>query len=239
MDLLIEGFKKAIEMLLSGNPEIFEITWLTLRVSLTSILISTFIGIPLGILIGLTSFRGRRLLLVLINIGMGLPPVVAGLWITMLLWRSGPLGSFSLLYSPIAIVMAQVLVSLPIIIGLTSSAFQQIDEKMLMQLKSLGATKLQTISLLIKETRIAILAAVIAGFGRVIAEVGAAMMVGGNIRGETRILTTSIVMEVSKGNFDIALALSFILMTLAFIITFLLTILQQRKKSNETNYSVR
>lgn len=230
MDLLIEGLKKAIEMLLSGNPEIFEITWLTLRVSLTAILISTLIGIPLGILIGLTSFRGRRLLLVLINIGMGLPPVVAGLWITMLLWRSGPLGSFSLLYSPVAIVMAQVLVSLPIIIGLTSSAFQQIDDKMLMQIKSLGATKLQTVSILIRETRIAILAAIMAGFGRVIAEVGAAMMVGGNIRGETRILTTSIVMEVSKGNFDIALALSFILMTLAFIITFLLTILQQRKR---------
>ncbi len=230
MDLLIEGLKKAIEMLLSGNPEIFEITWLTLRVSLTAILISTVIGIPLGILIGLTSFRGKRLLLVFINIGMGLPPVVAGLWITMLLWRSGPLGSLSLLYSPIAIVMAQTLVSLPIIIGLTSSAFQQIDEKMLMQIKSLGATKLQTVSLLLRETRIAILAAVIAGFGRVIAEVGAAMMVGGNIRGETRILTTSIVMEVSKGNFDIALAISFILMTLAFIITFLLTILQQRNR---------
>jgi len=230
MDLLIEGMKKAIDMLLSGNPEIFEITWLTLRVSMTAILISTCIGIPLGILIGLNSFRGRRLLLVFINIGMGLPPVVAGLWITMLLWRSGPLGSLSLLYSPVAIIMAQVLVSLPIIIGLTSSAFQQIDDKMLMQIKSLGATKLQTISLLIKETRIAILAAIMAGFGRVIAEVGAAMMVGGNIRGETRILTTSIVMEVSKGNFDIALALSFILMTLAFIITFLLTILQQRNR---------
>lgn len=230
MDLLIEGMKKAIEMLLSGNPEIFEITWLTLRVSMTAILISTFIGIPLGILVGLNKFRGRRLLLVFINIGMGLPPVVAGLWITMLLWRSGPLGSLSLLYSPAAIIMAQVLVSLPIIIGLTSSAFQQIDDKMLMQIKSLGATKLQTISLLIKETRIAILAAVMAGFGRVIAEVGAAMMVGGNIRGETRILTTSIVMEVSKGNFDVALALSFILMTVAFMITFLLTILQQRNR---------
>ncbi len=230
MDLLIEGMKKAIDMLLSGNPEIFEITWLTLRVSMTAILISTCIGIPLGILIGLNSFRGRRLLLVFINIGMGLPPVVAGLWITMLLWRSGPLGSLSLLYSPTAIVMAQVLVSLPIVIGLTSSAFQQIDDKMLMQIKSLGATRLQTISLLIKETRIAILAAIIAGFGRVIAEVGAAMMVGGNIRGETRILTTSIVMEVSKGNFDVALALSFILMTVAFIITFLLTILQQRNR---------
>lgn len=230
MDLLIEGMKKAFEMLFSGDPEIFEITWLTLRVSLTAILISTAIGIPLGVVLGLTSFRGRRLLLVLINIGMGLPPVVAGLWISMLLWRSGPLGSFSLLYSPTAIVMAQVLVSLPIVMGLTCSAFQQIDEKMLMQIKSLGATKLQTVILLIRETKIAIFAAVMAGFGRVIAEVGAAMMVGGNIRGETRILTTSIVMEVSKGNFDVALALSFILMTLAFIITFLLTILQQRKR---------
>lgn len=230
MDLLIEGMKKAIEMLLSGDPEIFEITWLTLRVSLTAIIFSTVVGIPLGVLLGLTSFRGRRFVLALINIGMGLPPVVAGLWITMLLWRSGPLGSFSLLYSPLAIVMAQVLVSLPIVIGLTCSAFQQIDEKMLMQIKSLGATSFQTVTLLIRETRIAILAAVMAGFGRVIAEVGAAMMVGGNIRGETRILTTSIVMEVSKGNFDIALALSFILMTIAFGITFLLTILQQRKK---------
>ncbi|WP_057763519.1 ABC transporter permease [Cytobacillus praedii] len=228
MDLLIEGLKKAIEMLISGDPEIFEITWLTLKVSLTAVLVSTFIGIPAGVILGLISFPGRRFVLILINIGMGLPPVVAGLWITMLLWRSGPLGSFSLLYSPFAIIMAQILVSLPIIIGLTCSAFQQIDEKMLLQIKSLGATRLQTVGLLVREVKIAILAAVIAGFGRVIAEVGAAMMVGGNIRGETRILTTSIVMEVSKGNFDVALALSFLLMSLAFFITFLLTNLQQR-----------
>ncbi|WP_328156703.1 ABC transporter permease [Cytobacillus praedii] len=228
MDLLIEGLKKAIEMLISGDPEIFEITWLTLKVSLTAVLVSTFIGIPAGVILGLISFPGRRFVLILINIGMGLPPVVAGLWITMLLWRSGPLGSFSLLYSPFAIIMAQILVSLPIIIGLTCSAFQQIDEKMLLQIKALGATRLQTVGLLVREVKIAILAAVIAGFGRVIAEVGAAMMVGGNIRGETRILTTSIVMEVSKGNFDVALALSFLLMSLAFIITFLLTNLQQR-----------
>ncbi|TCJ04744.1 ABC transporter permease [Cytobacillus praedii] len=228
MDLLIEGLKKAIEMLISGDPEIFDITWLTLKVSLTAVLVSTFIGIPAGVILGLISFPGRRFVLILINIGMGLPPVVAGLWITMLLWRSGPLGSFSLLYSPFAIIMAQILVSLPIIIGLTCSAFQQIDEKMLLQIKALGATRLQTVGLLVREVKIAILAAVIAGFGRVIAEVGAAMMVGGNIRGETRILTTSIVMEVSKGNFDVALALSFLLMSLAFIITFLLTNLQQR-----------
>lgn len=230
MDLLIEGLKKALEMILSGNPEILEITWRTLRVSLTAVLISTLVGIPLGVILGLTKFPGRRIILVFINIGMGLPPVVAGLIITMSLWRSGPLGHLGLLYSPTAIVMAQILVSLPILIGLTCSAFQQLDEKMLMQIKALGATKLQTLKLLLIEARIAILAAIIAGFGRVIAEVGAAMMVGGNIRGETRILTTSIVMEVGKGNFDIAIALSFIIMTLAFLITFCLTFLQQRSK---------
>ncbi|WP_449620384.1 ABC transporter permease [Robertmurraya sp. Marseille-Q9965] len=230
MDLLLDGLRRAMEMLASGDPEIYEITWRTLRISLTAILISTLIGIPLGILFGLTKFPGRKLLLVFINIGMGLPPVVAGLWITIFLWRSGPLGHLSLLYTPIAIVLAQVLVSLPILIGLTSSAFQEIDEKMLMQIRALGATKLQMLKILLLETRVAILAAIIAGFGRVIAEVGAAMMVGGNIKGDTRILTTSIVMEVSKGNFDIAFALSFIIMTLAFIVTFCLTFLQQRSR---------
>lgn len=230
MDLLLEGLLRALEMIASGDPEILEITWRTLRVSLTAVLISTFVGIPLGILFGLKRFPGRKILLVIINILMGLPPVVAGLWITILLWRSGPLGHLALLFTPTAIVMAQVLVSLPIIIGLTSSAFQQIDEKMLLQIKSLGATKLQSLLILLNETRVSILAAIIAGFGRVIAEVGAAMMVGGNIRGETRILTTSIVMEVSKGNFDIAFALSFIIMTITFMITFCLTFLQQRSR---------
>lgn len=231
MELLLEGLKKAIEMILSGDREILEITLLTLKVSITAVLISTFIGIPAGMLLGLARFPGRRLLLALINIGMGLPPVVAGLWITMLLWRSGPLGDFAWLYTPAAIIMAQILVSLPIVIGLTSTAFQQINNKLILQVKALGATRLQLYWILMKEVKLAILAAIIAGFGRVIAEVGAAMMVGGNISGETRILTTSIVMEVSKGNFDIAIALSFILMSLAFIITFLLTYLQQRKRS--------
>lgn len=230
MELLIDGLKKAFEMIFSGDPEVFEITWLTLKVCLISILFSTLLGLPLGILLGLTRFRGRKLLLLFINMGMGLPPVVAGLWITMFLWRSGPLGGWSLLYSPTAIVMAQVLVSLPIIISLTCSAFQQINDKMLLQIKALGATKWQTLVILVKQSKIAILAAVMAGFGRVIAEVGAAMMVGGNIQGDTRILTTSIVMEVSKGNFDIALALSFILLTVALLITALLTFLQQRKR---------
>jgi tungstate transport system permease protein len=230
MELIIDGLKKAVEMILTGDREIFEITWLTLRVCFMAILISSLIGLPLGMLIGLTRFKGRKIILTIINIGMGLPPVVAGLWITMLLWRSGPLGHLQLLYSPTAIVMAQVLVSLPIVTGLTSSAFQQINDKMLLQIKALGATKIQMIALLLKQTRIAIVAAIMAGFGRVIAEVGAAMMVGGNIQGDTRILTTSIVMEVSKGNFDVALAISFILLTVALMITAALTLLQQRKR---------
>ncbi|PLR79298.1 tungstate transporter permease [Bacillus sp. V3-13] len=233
MELLLDGLKRAFEMLLTGDPEVIEIAWLTLKSSLTAVLISTVIGIPVGVCLGLLSFPGKKLLLVFVNIGMGLPPVVAGLWITILLWRSGPFGDYALLFTPAAIVIAQIVVSLPLIVGLTSSAFQQIDEKMLLQIKGLGATKLQMLLILLKETKIGILAAVMAGFGRVIAEVGAAMMVGGNIRGETRILTTSIVMEVSKGNFDIALALSFILMLLAFMITFCLTFLQQRTRAYE------
>lgn len=233
MELLLEGLKKAIEMVLAADPIIVEITLRTLKVSMTAILISTLIGIPLGMFLGLVKFPGRKLILVIINIGMGLPPVVAGLWITLLLWRSGPLGDYSLLYTETAIIIAQTLVSLPIVTALTATAFQQINEKMILQVKAFGATRLQLVWILMKESKLALLAAIIAGFGRVIAEVGAAMMVGGNISGDTRILTTSIVMEVSKGNFDVALALSFILMTLAFLITFLLTFLQQRKRSHE------
>ncbi len=231
MELVWEGFKKALEMIMTGDPEILHITWLTLRVSMTATLISVIMGIPLGVILGLTTFPGRKLIVTIINIGMGLPPVVAGLWVTLLLWRSGPLGQHALLYTPTAIIAAQVLVSLPIIIGLTTSAFQQIDHRLRMQIKALGASRWQSVLILLKESRLAILAAIMAGLGRVLAEVGASMMVGGNIKGETRILTTAMVMEVSKGNFDIAIALSFILMALAFLITFLLTYLQQGKKS--------
>lgn len=230
MELIVDGFKKAIEMIILGDSEILEITWLTLRVCFTAILISSLIGLPFGMFLGLSTFKGRKIILVFIHIGMGLPPVVAGLWITMLLWRSGPFGHLHLLYSPTAIVMAQVLVSFPIVTGLTSSAFQQIDKKLLLQIKALGATKIQTWLILLKQTKIAMIAAIMAGFGRVIAEVGAAMMVGGNIQGDTRILTTSIVMEVSKGNFDVALAISFVLLSVALLITAALTLLQQRKR---------
>lgn len=229
MELILEGLRKAFYMLLTGDSEVFEITLLTLRVSGTATLISLLIGIPLGTVVALAHFPGRRLVLSLVNTGMGLPPVVVGLWISIFLWRSGPLGSLNLLYTPAAIIIAQAVIASPIIIGLTSAAIQQIDPKLRLQIKALGTTKLQYLSFLLKEARFSLLAAVIAGFGAVVSEVGASMMVGGNVKGLTRVLTTATVMEVSKGNFDIAIALSAVLVLVAYLITLWLTLLQQKQ----------
>lgn len=229
MELILEGLRKAFYMLLTGNPEVYQITFLTLQVSGTATLISLLIGIPLGTFLALTNFPGRRLLLSIFNTGMGLPPVVAGLWISMFLWRSGPLGSLNLLYTPAAIIIAQAVIASPIVVALTSAAIQQIDPKLRLQIKALGATKLQYLWFLLKEARFSLIAAVIAGFGAVVSEVGASMMVGGNVKGLTRVLTTATVMEVSKGNFDVAIALSAILVLLAYLTTLWLTLLQQKR----------
>ncbi len=229
MELVLEGLRKAIYMLITGDPEVFRITLLTLQVSGTATLISLLIGIPLGTLLALTRFPGQRLLLSLVNTGMGLPPVVAGLWISIFLWRSGPLGSLNLLYTPTAIIIAQAVIASPIVIGLTSAAIQQINPKLRLQIKALGATRLQYLWFLLKEARFSLLAAVIAGFGAVVSEVGASMMVGGNVKGYSRVLTTATVMEVSKGNFDVAIALSAILVLLTYLTTLWLTLLQQKR----------
>lgn len=229
MDLIIEGLRKAIYMLITGDPEVYQITFLTLQVSGTATLISLLMGIPFGTLLALTNFPGRRLLLSLVNTGMGLPPVVAGLWISILLWRSGPLGFLNLLYTPTAIIIAQAVIAAPIVVGLTSAAIQQIDPKLRLQIKALGTTKLQYLWFLLKEARFSLLAAIIAGFGAVVSEVGASMMVGGNVKGLTRVLTTATVMEVSKGNFDVAIALSAVLVLLAYLTTLWLTLLQQKR----------
>ncbi|WP_280768695.1 ABC transporter permease [Salipaludibacillus daqingensis] len=228
MEIVWTGLIEAFQMIISGNQEIFQITWLTIQVCLLSTFISTIIGVPLGMTFTFTSFRGRKLLILLSHAGMGLPPVVAGLWVTIFLWRSGPLGELQWLFTPYAIVIAQIVVSLPIIISLSYSAFKKIDEGTRLQIKALAPTKMQHILLLFKQAQFGIWAAIMAGLGRVLAEVGAAMMVGGNLKGETRILTTAMVMEVSRGNFEIAIALSFILMTIALILTFILLKFQQR-----------
>jgi tungstate transport system permease protein len=228
MNLLWDGIRQAIEMLLKLDPEVLEITLLSLQLSGTATLISLVIGIPLGTLLALYHFPGRNLVLSLINTGMGLPPVVVGLLISILLWRSGPLGELDWIYTPTAIVIAQIVLAAPVITGLTSAALQQLDPRLRLQLTGLGASPIQTIWHLWMEARMPLLAALMAGFGSVISEVGASMMVGGNLRHSTRILTTSIVYEAGRGNFAIAIALGVILLLLTFFINWMLTWIQQR-----------
>ena len=230
MDLIVEGVLQAFQLLIQGDPEVLRITLLSLLVSLSATVISLAIGIPLGTAIGLTRFPGRRFIVSLINTGMGAPPVVVGLLVTIFLWRNGPLGLLHLLYTPQAMVIAQFIISLPIITGFTMAVIQQVDPKLRLQILSLGASRFQLLWLLLKETRLPLLAAVMAGFGAVISEIGASMMVGGNITGQTRVLTTAIVMENSKGEFAVAIALSIILMILIYLVNLGLTTIQQRSK---------
>ena len=228
MDLIAEGITQAFRLLVKGDRGVFQIALLTLKVSGLATLISLAIGVPLGTALALGKFRGRDAVASVVNTGMGLPPVVVGLWVSIVLWRYGPLGSLRLMYTPAAMVIAQTLIALPIITGLTMSGIGQLDPGIRVQILSLGATRLQLIWLLVREARLAILAAVMAGFGRVIAEVGASMMVGGNVVGQTRVLTTATSMEVGRGNFGTAIALSLMLMGLTLAITSWLTHLQQK-----------
>jgi tungstate transport system permease protein len=228
LDLIAEGITQAFWLLVKGDRGVFQIALLTLKVSGLATLISLAIGVPLGTALALGRFRGRDAVASIVNTGMGLPPVVVGLWVSIVLWRYGPLGSLRLMYTPTAMVIAQTLIALPIITGLTMSGIGQLDPGIRVQILSLGATRWQLIWLLVREARLAILAAVMAGFGRVIAEVGASMMVGGNVVGQTRVLTTATSMEVGRGNFGTAIALSLILMGLTLAITSWLTHLQQK-----------
>jgi tungstate transport system permease protein len=230
MELIWDGLVRAVGLMWSGDPEVRGITWLSLRLSATATLLSLVVGIPLGTLLALVRFPGRRLVIALVNTGMGLPPVVVGLFISIVLWRSGPLGAWELLYTPSAIVLAQFVIAAPLVIGLTLAAVQQIPERFRLQMQALGASRLQLLWILIRETRLGLLAALMAGFGAVISEVGASLMVGGNIRGETRVLTTATVLETGKGNFDVAIALSVILLGLTFLVNWALTVLQQGRR---------
>ena len=219
-------------MLFALDPEVLEVTWLTLKVSGTATLVSVLIGVPLGAILALGRFPGRNFLVSLANFGMGLPPVVVGLWVSIFLWRSGPFGDLNIIYTPLAIIIAQAVIASPIVVSFTLAAIQQINPRLRMQLLALGANRLQMLWSLVKEAKLGLLAAVMAGFGGVVSEVGASMMVGGNIKGQTRVLTTATVMEVNKGNFDVAIALSIILLLLAYGVTALLTILQQWRSNN-------
>ncbi len=230
MELIWEGIREAVRLLFTLDPEVLKITLLTLALSGLATLVSLALGVGAALVLALTRFPGRGLLISLVNTGMGLPPVVVGLFVTILLWRNGPLGALHLLYTPVAIVIAQAIIATPIIAGLSLAALQQLPANLRLQILTLGATRPQMVWMLIKEARLPLMAAVMAGFGGVISEVGASIMVGGNIKGSTRVLTTATVMETSKGNFDLAIALSLILLVLAFGVNAALTHIQQRRR---------
>ena len=208
--------------------DVFSVTLLSLEVSGLATALSLLIGLPLGTALALGRFRGRAVLLSVVNTGMGLPPVVVGLVVAMLLWRSGPFGGLQLIYTPLAIVIAQLIIAAPVVTGLTAVALQQLDPRLRQQLLGLGASQAQMVLALWREARLPLIAALIAGFGSVISEVGASMMVGGNIRGQTRVLTTAIVLETGKGEFETALALGALLLVITFLINVALTFVQQR-----------
>lgn len=230
MELILEGIKKAFELIVSLDPEVLGITLLSLQVSGLATFISLVIGVSAGTVVALANFRGRKFVISLINTGMGLPPVVVGLFVTIMIWRNGPFGFLEILYTPLAIIIAQAIIATPIIMGISLAAIQQLPENLRLQILSLGATRLQMVWVLIKEARLPLLAAVMAGFGGVISEVGASIMVGGNIKGYSRVLTTATVMETGKGNFDVAIALGIILLLLAFMVNLILTQIQQRQR---------
>jgi tungstate transport system permease protein len=228
VDLIAAGVRQALGLLVGGDPEVWAVLRLSLLVSGTATVLALALGIPAGVALALTRFPGRTLLVSAVNTGMGLPPVVVGLFVTLLLWRSGPLGGWEILYTPLAIVVAQAVIAAPIVTGITLAAVQGVPEMFRLQLLGLGASRLQMVAVVLRQARLPLLAAVMAGFGGIISEIGASMMVGGNIKGQTRTLTTAMVLETGKGNFDVAIALSILLLALVFGINWALTALQQR-----------
>jgi len=231
MGLLVDGLKQAFLLLVHLDRQTMEIASLSLLVSGSATLISLLLGIPLGTFLGLRHFRGKRFVASLVNTGMGAPPVVVGLVVTIFLWRSGPLGILHILYTPAAMIVAHVIIAFPLVAGFTMAAVQQLDPKLRLQIMALGASQTQMIWLILREARLPLLAAIMAGFGAVISEVGASMMVGGNITNQTRVMTTAIVGEDSKGNFSLAIALSILLMIIVYLVNLLLTWVQQRSRN--------
>jgi tungstate transport system permease protein len=224
---------QAIQLIIIRDPALFEIVSLSLRVSGTALLFSTLIGVPLGAALGLSRFAGRRLVIALLYTGMGFPPVVVGLFVYLMLSRSGPLGGLNsslipALFTPGAMVVAQSVISFPLVAGFTMAAVMGVDPQLRQQVRALGATRWQTTLAVLMEARVGVIVSVIAGFGSIISEVGAVMMVGGNIEGRTRVLTTAIVLETSKGNFDLAIAIGIVLLGLSFLANVAMLTLQGR-----------
>lgn len=219
-----------LDILTTGQNDLLEVVALTLKVSGSATVISILLGLPVGLWLALNDFPGKKALLSVVNFGMGLPPVVVGLFVSLLLWRYGPLGSLGIMYTPLAMIIAQSVIASPIIAGLSFAAIGALPPNLRLQMLSLGASRWQASWILIKEAKLGLLAAVMAGFGGVVSEIGASMMVGGNIKGQTRVLTTATVMEVGKGNYDLAIALSLVLLLLSYGVVAALTFAQNYGK---------
>jgi len=230
MELILEGFRTAWHLLVTLDSEVLAVTLLSLKVSGLATLISLLVGVLGGTWIALACFPGKKFVVSVVNAGMGLPPVVVGLFVTIMLWRNGPFGRWEILYTPAAMVIAQTVIASPIVMGISIAAIQNLHPNLRLQILALGASRPQMVWLLVREARLPLLSGIMAGFGGVISEVGASIMVGGNIKGQTRVLTTATVMETGKGNFDLAIALSLILLLLAFSVNYLLTVIQQRER---------
>lgn len=228
MNEIWQALLTAIELVFTLDAEVVEITLRSLGISTTSSLIAAVICVPLGTVIHMNRFRGKRTLISIIQAMFSVPTVVVGLFVFVFISRAGPLGELRLLFTPTAMVIGQVLLIAPIMLGLTISALSNIDKGIVNTAVSLGASRVQTAGLILREARFAVLATVIMGFGRAISEVGLAIMVGGNIKGFTRVITTAISLETSKGELELALALGIILLAIALLINFALNRIQQR-----------
>jgi tungstate transport system permease protein len=231
MEFLWNGLKEAFNLWIHGDAEIIEITLRTLAISAVATAVALFIGVPTGAVLALKQFRGRRFIVALVNTGMGMPPVVVGLVVAIFLWRSGPLGGLNLIFTPTAMVIAQFVIAVPLVVGFSMASIQSLNPRLLEQIVALGANRLQLLWLLVREARLGLLAALMAGFGAVISEVGASMMVGGNIAGETRVLTTATVLETSRGNIEIRIALGVMLLVLAYVVNLVVTGVQQQRRA--------
>lgn len=228
MGYLFESFLNAIELIFAFDRAVLGTVWTSLYTSSIAIMLAAIIGVPMGILIGLSCFRGKRLIVTLLNTLMALPTVVVGLVLFGIFSRQGPLGDFGLLFTPLAMIAGQVVLATPIVANYVLAAVNGADKRIVNTVLTLGASPFQARIQLVKEIRFGVMAAVIAGFGRVIAEVGVAMMLGGNIRGSTRTMTTAIALETSKGEFAFGLSLGVVLLSVALFVNLFLVFLQQR-----------
>jgi tungstate transport system permease protein len=228
MGEIYQGFLQAIRLILDGDPALLEIVSLTLKVTGIALTLSALVGVPLGSFMGLKRFLGRRLVIAMLYTGMGFPPVVVGLFVYLVLSRSGPLGALGWLFTPKAMVVSQTIISFPLVAGFTMAAVMGVDPSLRQQVMALGATEWQATLTILREARIGVVVSVIAGFGSIISEVGSVMLVGGNIEGSTRTLTTAIVLETRKGDFQLAIALGIVVLALSFFANFLMLRFQGR-----------